>query len=124
MRRYLRSIFCLLLIVGGCTAPRPPQTPAIPVTNTYHGVQVTDPYRWLEDWSDKRVQSWSNRQNAYARSVLDNLPCVRELRARVTEILTARSVSYYSLLAGRNALRHEASAAVAAAPAGGHAVGG
>jgi prolyl oligopeptidase len=97
MRRYIRSILCLLLIVGGCTAPRLPQSPAIPVTDTYHGAQVTDPYRWLEDWGDARVQSWSDRQNAYARSVLDNLPGVGELRTRVTEILAAKSVSYSSV---------------------------
>jgi len=97
MRGYVRSVLCLLLIAGGCAAPRPPQTPAIPVTNAYYGVQVADPYRWLEDWSDTRVQSWSDRQNAYARSVLDRLPHVGELRTRVTEILTARSISYYSL---------------------------
>ena len=97
MRCSIRSVLCLLLIVSGCATLRPPQTPAIPVTNAYHGVQVVDPYRWLENWADKQVQSWSDQQNAYARSVLDNLPHVGELRTRVTEILTARSVSYYSL---------------------------
>jgi prolyl oligopeptidase len=97
MRWYLRSVFWLLLIVGGCATPRPPQTPAISVTDPYYGVQVTDPYRWLEDWSDKRVQTWSDRQNAYARSVLDHLPHMGELRARITEISTSRFVNYYSL---------------------------
>jgi prolyl oligopeptidase len=97
MRHYVRSTLCLLLIAGGCATVRPPQTPVIPVTSSYHGVQVVDPYQWLEDWSDPRVQSWSSQQNAYARHVLDHLPHVASLRARVTEILTARSVSYYSL---------------------------
>jgi prolyl oligopeptidase len=60
-------------------------------------VEVIDPYQWLEDWNDERVQSWSNKQNAYARSILDNMPSIEELRERITEILTAESVSYYSV---------------------------
>jgi prolyl oligopeptidase len=95
--RWVKSVLCLILLASGCTTLRPPQTPAIPVTNTYHGVQVVDPYQWLENWSDRQVQAWSDQQNAYARGVLDNLPHVAQLRVRITEVLTARAVSYYSL---------------------------
>jgi len=97
LHRYTKSVLCLLLTISGCTAPRPPQTPTIAVTHIYPDITVIDPYQWLEDWSDKRVQAWSDQQNAYARKVLDNLPHVGDLRARVTEILTARSDSYSAL---------------------------
>jgi prolyl oligopeptidase len=95
--RYRKLVLCLLLVVGGCSTPRPPQAPAVPVANVYHGVTVVDRYQWLEDWSNPQVQSWSEQQNAYARRMLDNLPHVGELRARVTEVLTAKSASYSSL---------------------------
>ena len=95
--RYAKLVYILLIVLSGCAAFGPPQTPRIPVVNEYHGVEVIDPYQWLEDWNDERVQSWSNKQNAYARSVLDNLPYIEELRGRITEILTAESVSYYSV---------------------------
>jgi prolyl oligopeptidase len=95
--RYRKLVLCVLLVVSGCSTPRPPQTPAIPVANVYHGLTVVDRYQWLEDWSDPHVQSWSEQQNTYARRMLDNLPHVGELRARVTDILTAKSVSYFSL---------------------------
>lgn len=75
----------------------PPETPVSPVTDVYHGVEVIDNYRWLEDWNDPRVRSWSEAQNGYARSILDNLPSVKELRERITEIMHATSASYYSL---------------------------
>ena len=40
-----------------------------PVTDTYHGVKVVDPYRWLETDEDPEVKAWSDAENAYARSV-------------------------------------------------------
>src|SRR6266446_1364125 len=75
----------------------PPETPKKPVTDVYHGIKVTDDYRWLEDGSDPAVQKWSDAQNAYARTFLDRLPHVAEIRARVTEIMSARTVSYGAL---------------------------
>jgi prolyl oligopeptidase len=93
----VKLVSILLIVLSGCAAFGPPQTTRIPAVNVYHGVEVVDPYQWLEDWDDERVQSWSDKQNAYARSVLDNLPYVEELRERITEILTAESVSYYSV---------------------------
>jgi len=88
----------------------PPATPKRPVADTYHGVEVVDDYRWLEDWSDAEVQAWSEAQNAYARSVLDALPNVEQIRNRVTEILSAPTVRYWGLQCDRThvfALKHE-----------------
>jgi prolyl oligopeptidase len=96
MRR-TRFLFVMLMVFSGCAVSRPPRPPRIPVVNEYHGVPVIDPYQWLENWNDKRVQAWSNKQNSYARGILDHLPHVKELRAQVTRILTAKSVSYSSL---------------------------
>lgn len=84
--------FAFLTGAGG-----PPETPRRPVTDTYHGVKVVDDYRWLEDWSDPKVQAWSAEQNAFARSTLDALPGVEAIRARVTEVLSAPVVRYGSL---------------------------
>jgi prolyl oligopeptidase len=72
----------------------PPATPVRPVTDTYHGVQVVDPYRWLEKDADPEVKAWSDAENAYARSVLDKLPNLDAIRAQVTEIMSAESPSY------------------------------
>ena len=62
---------------------RPPATKAEPVKETLHGVEIVDPYRWLEgDNSDPKsagkvtpeVAAWTDAQNAYTRAVLDHLP--------------------------------------------------
>jgi len=72
----------------------PPESPKAPVTDTLHGQAIVDDYRWLEDWNDAKVKSWSDAQNAHARAMLDKLPNVEAIRARVTEIMSAKSIRY------------------------------
>lgn len=44
----------------------PPPTPAEPVTEVLHGIEVRDPYRWLEDQNSPRTRQWIEDQTAYA----------------------------------------------------------
>ena len=74
-----------------------PTTPKHPVTETYHGVAVTDDYRWLEDASDPAVKAWSAAQNAHTRAYLDALPSRALLQQRITRILTTSSPIYLDL---------------------------
>src|SRR5260221_418564 len=76
---------------------RPRESAKAPVADTYHGVAVQDDYRWLEDWNDPQVKKWSDAQNGHARAVLDRLPHVAAIRTRVTEIMSAKTVSYSGL---------------------------
>ncbi len=95
--RLLTSIGVLFGISATVMATDPPTSKKTPVTDTYHGVGVTDDYRWLEDGNDATVHAWSDAQNAHARGILDNLPHVEAIRARVTEIMSAKTVAYYGL---------------------------
>ena len=79
------------------TVPPIPNTPKKPVVDEYQGVKVTDDYRWLEDGNDPAVKAWSDAENARARAVLDNLPSVNEIRARLTELEMGASVDYFAL---------------------------
>jgi prolyl oligopeptidase len=81
------------------SAASPPAAAVRPVRDTYHGVEVVDPYRWLEDWSDDEVREWSEQQDTYARSILDGLPHVEGIRARVEQILSAKTIRHYDLQA-------------------------
>src|SRR5471032_1531672 len=63
-----------------------PPTPVRPVVDTYHGVQVTDPYRWLERWDDGDVKAWTDAQNTNTRAQLDALPFMAALRARLQAV--------------------------------------
>ena len=85
------------LLAASPAPPAPPATERKPVTDTYHGVEVIDDYRWLEDWSDPAVRQWSDAQNAHARAFLDALPDAPAIRARVEQVLTAPSVRHYDV---------------------------
>ena len=59
--------------------------PNHPVRDTYHGVEVIDEYRWLEDGNDPAVKAWTHAQNRRTRNHLDTI----ENRASVFAQLTA-----------------------------------
>jgi prolyl oligopeptidase len=98
-----RAITLALLALAACglapsaRATDPPASKRQAVEDTYHGTKVTEHYRWLEDGKNPEVKAWSDAQNAYARSILDNLPGVEAIRARVTEIMSAEEVAYYDV---------------------------
>jgi len=89
----------LLLSIGWSwgVAGDPPPTAVKPVEETYHGVVVTDPYRWLENAADPAVQAWVDAQNRHAREHLDRLPGLDRIRSEVTAILRAPGVSYSAI---------------------------
>ena len=70
----------------GLAFAQPPPTPKRPVIDTYHGVKVTDDYRWLENDSDPAVKAWSDAQNAAARRFLDAIPSRAALFAQLSEL--------------------------------------
>jgi prolyl oligopeptidase len=76
-------------------APKPhyPPTRVEPVTETVHGVTVVDPYRWLEDGDGPAVKAWTERQNAFTRSVLDKLPGREAVRERLNALLDVGTIT-------------------------------
>ena len=82
------------------TSHGPPPVPATQtddVVDTYHGVEVPDPYRWLEAGDEEMVITWAAAQNEYTRHYLDGLPAADVLRPQVEKILAAPIVSYGGL---------------------------
>jgi prolyl oligopeptidase len=71
----------------------PPRARATTVIDEYHGQQITDLYRWLEDAATPETQQFVATQNAYTRSVLENIPGRDELRRRVEQLLTIGRVT-------------------------------
>ncbi len=75
------------------TASGAPSAPAYPATRTdgqvdsYHGVAVPDPYRWLEDDLSAETGDWVREQNAVTDAWLAAIPWRDQLRARITQLV-------------------------------------
>ena len=81
-----------------------------PVTTTYHGIEVTEDYRWLEDAGSEETQAWTRAQHERTIAYLSALPSYDEIRRRAEEILKAESTSYAGLARGGDtylALKHQ-----------------
>jgi prolyl oligopeptidase len=50
---------------------------------TLHGVEIADPYRWLEDQSSPETRAWLDAQNAYTHSVLAGYAGRDKIKARL-----------------------------------------
>jgi prolyl oligopeptidase len=74
-----------------------PATPLRPVTETYQGVKVTDPYRWLENSTDSEVQKWTEAQAQYAKDFLEHLPNRGKIKAKLQKWNDFKSSSYRAL---------------------------
>jgi prolyl oligopeptidase len=85
--------------VNDRAAAGPPEAPVRPVVDTYHDVDVRDPYRWLEEGVDPAIPAWIAAQNTHTRRVLDGWPAREALRRRVTELTVTGSVAYGSIQA-------------------------
>lgn len=88
------------LVVVGCSGsvPRLPETPILLVTDTYHGVEVMDHYRWLENGNDPEVRRWSEAQNEYARWILDHISSHKAIAERLQELYNEASPEYFRFL--------------------------
>jgi prolyl oligopeptidase len=72
------TLLSVILLSAGAAATVPqgetnssaPATPLHDVVDTYHGTQVHDPYRWLEDGDAPAVKQWIDAQNAHTDAVM------------------------------------------------------
>ena len=84
--------FFLLTAMPTCAADEKNPAPYPPsrtekVVDRLHGTDVPDPYRWLEDGNSAEVKQWVERQNAFTRAVLDELPGRAAIRERLNTLL-------------------------------------
>lgn len=52
----------------------------------YHGVKVSDPYRWLEDLDSEETRNWVEAQNKLSFGFLGSIPDRNALKDRLTKI--------------------------------------
>ena len=65
----------------------PPSSPIEVVSQTLHGVEVPDPYRWLEELNSPRAQAWLAAQADYTRRYFEAIRERHQIRVRVQQLL-------------------------------------
>src|SRR5947209_15425463 len=73
-------LLAILLLVCLGTKLGNPQVKSQPVARqdnvreVVHGVEIVDPYRWLEDQDSEETHTWIAAENASTHAQLDSLP--------------------------------------------------
>jgi prolyl oligopeptidase len=99
-RSILLFSICFITFGIACAAdPGAPVSEQHAVTDVYHHVTVSDPYRWLENSADPKVHEWSAAQDARTRKYLDELPQRAPIFKQLMSQISATSSSYRSLRA-------------------------
>ena len=90
--KYL-PLFLFLMIAVACQKTEQPMTagqyPAarkVDTVDTYFGVQVADPYRWLEQDTTAETAAWVAAENQVTFAYLEKIPYRDSLRARITQL--------------------------------------
>ena len=69
------------------------QTKKVDTVDTYFGVNVADPYRWLEDDRSEETEAWVDAQNEVTNGFLDTIPFREELKSRLESIWNYEKVT-------------------------------
>jgi prolyl oligopeptidase len=80
-------------LLAGCTQPgitngdlTYPLTSTTDQVDVYHGTEVSDPYRWLEDLDGPATREWIEAQNKLTYSYLDEIPFRGKVRDRLEQL--------------------------------------
>ncbi len=63
-----------------------PETKKIKHIDHYHGTKVSDPYQWLEKYSDKTVKNWVRKQEKLTHFIIGKIPQRISVQKRLNEL--------------------------------------
>ena len=63
-----------------------PKTRKIDHVDTYHGVKIADPYRWLEDDNSPETARWVEAENKVTFGYLERIPYRSQVKARLERL--------------------------------------
>jgi prolyl oligopeptidase len=86
---YILLFIPVLLLLFGCKqnfTVKYPVTKKVDTVDTYFGVRIADPYRWLENDTCKETGEWIQSQNKVTFDYLTKIPVREKIRARLTKL--------------------------------------
>lgn len=99
MGRFARLLLLVALaaVPAVPSAAEPPETPRKPTTVTYHGIKVSEDFRWLEDVDSPAVKKWAEAQTEHAEKHLDGLKDLNAITKRWVAMLEKEPPSFYKM---------------------------
>lgn len=91
--RPIAALILLMSTTAAAAQPAPPPTRTNDVRETLHGVEIADPYRWLEDQQSPETRKWIEAQNRHTLESLEKLPGREQLQRRLSELLKVDAMS-------------------------------
>ena len=70
-----------------------PTTNKLDIVDTYFGVDVPDPYRWLEDDTSEETAAWVKAQNELTFDYLQKIPYPENIKNRLGKIFNYERLS-------------------------------
>jgi prolyl oligopeptidase len=91
MRTTHLMISGVFLVAGQLTSAIPlkiiyPEARKEAAADTYHGTEVKDPYRWLEDDNSAETKTWVSAENRVTEGFLKTIPQRAEIRQRLEKL--------------------------------------
>lgn len=81
-----RFFYCAVLaLTANMAFAQAPPPRAEPFVETVNGVEIRDPYRWMER-GDAKFMEWARAESVHARSVLENIPGRSALYQRIASL--------------------------------------
>lgn len=86
------SLTALLMLACGTNQKKDtinlkyPNTKKVDSVDTYFGIKIQDPFRWLEDDRSPETENWVKEQNKTTFNYLDKIPFRKELKKRLEQL--------------------------------------
>src|SRR5215213_4259716 len=77
---------CVLCPAAGAQKLQYPASKKVEQTDTYFGVKVADPYRWLEDEGSPETARWVEEQNKVTFAYLEKIPYRAQVKERLAKL--------------------------------------
>lgn len=84
--KYLCLIMLTNVSIGATAQLSYPITRKVDTIDNYHGTQVADPYRWLEDDNSAETKAWVEAQNKVSFGYLEQIPFREQWKNRMLEV--------------------------------------
>ena len=99
MYKYLSTTFFLLILIScssnneNMTELKYPESKKIDLTENLHGYEISDSYRWLEDFTSNESIDWIERQNSFTKQFIQKNKYKKGLETYLNKIWESESIS-------------------------------